>query len=168
MDGGNTEKYLQQFRPRQWRYSTVGHDCSRQSLGTPAIHGGRIQQSILSPPPRALLSRRSSTLGPHVDDFCGSRHDSGFFNCPLPCAIGSSYRSLSFAVLVSARTKMWFIKCFRSINRQSIPSLRVAAYDSIPTFRALLIQEDRCRNDGRVVYPYRSRQRDRDREHSVS
>ncbi|MFT5175127.1 MAG: hypothetical protein ACI8W7_003316 [Gammaproteobacteria bacterium] len=38
----------------------VGRNCSRQLCDTPAVHGGRIQQSILSP--RALLSRRSDNL----------------------------------------------------------------------------------------------------------
>jgi hypothetical protein len=38
----------------------VGRNCSRQLCDTPAVHGGRIQQSILTP--RALLARRSNTL----------------------------------------------------------------------------------------------------------
>jgi hypothetical protein len=38
----------------------VGRNCSRQLCDTPAVHGGRIQQSIL--PPRALLARRSNPL----------------------------------------------------------------------------------------------------------
>ncbi|MFT5174031.1 MAG: hypothetical protein ACI8W7_002218, partial [Gammaproteobacteria bacterium] len=38
----------------------VGRNCSRQLCDTPAVPGGRIQQSILCP--RALLARRSNTL----------------------------------------------------------------------------------------------------------
>ena len=46
-DGGSAENCLQQFRPGPLCCSSVGHDCSRQSFGTPAIPGGRILKGIL-------------------------------------------------------------------------------------------------------------------------
>ena len=58
--GANAGNCLQQFRPSQLCCSSVGHDCSRQSFGTPAIHGGRILKGILHP--RALLAWRFGTL----------------------------------------------------------------------------------------------------------
>jgi hypothetical protein len=60
MDGANAGNCLQQFRPRQRRCSSVGRNCCRQLCDTPAVHGGRIQQSILCP--RTLLARRFGTL----------------------------------------------------------------------------------------------------------
>ncbi|MFT5174705.1 MAG: hypothetical protein ACI8W7_002894 [Gammaproteobacteria bacterium] len=59
-DGGNAGDCLEQFRPRQLCCSPLGHDCSRQSFGTPAIHSGRILKGIFLP--RALLAPRIGTL----------------------------------------------------------------------------------------------------------